>query len=50
MKTRYYTISYEGRKLMEIHAASKREAWEKACRTYQKEGRRGMNLARLEVA
>ena len=44
---RYYKITYEGIQLMEVFATSAREAKQKAIYTYQKEGRRGMNLARL---
>ena len=50
MTTRYYTISYQGRELLKIWAASAREAKDRAIATFQREGRRGMNLARLDVA
>ncbi|WP_200335311.1 hypothetical protein [Thiocystis violacea] len=46
---RYWTIRYEGRDLMRVWVGSARQAQESAVRTYQGEGRRGMNLARLEV-
>ena len=46
---RYYKIRYAGKELMSIYAQSARKAKDKAKRTYQKEGRKGMNLARLEA-
>lgn len=46
---RYWTISYEGQELMKVWAATCKAAKAKAIRTYQIEGRRGMNLARLEA-
>lgn len=42
---RQYQISYRGEKLMKIFAKTSREAKEKAVYTFQREGRRGMNLA-----
>lgn len=50
MTNRYYTISYQGRELLKIWAANAREAKGRAIATFQREGRRGMNLARLDVA
>jgi hypothetical protein len=44
---RYYIIRYQGRELMRIYAADARGAKERAVATFQREGRRGMNLARL---
>lgn len=42
---RDWTIRYEGRDRMQVWAGSAREARESAVRTYQREGRRGMNPA-----
>ncbi|MCK7579831.1 MAG: hypothetical protein MZV65_31835 [Chromatiales bacterium] len=50
MTTRYYMISYQGRELLKIYADSARAAKDRAIATFQREGRRGMNLARLDVA
>jgi len=50
MKTgRYYSISYEGRDLMDIWAFSAIHAKQKAIRSLQHRGSFGMNLPRLEV-
>lgn len=50
MTNRYYTISYQGRELLKIWAMSASAAKKLAIATFQREGRRGMNLARLDVA
>lgn len=47
MSGRYFTITYDGRELMRVWASTAREAKARAILTYQREGRRGMNLARL---
>lgn len=47
---RYYQISYHGELLMQIYASSARQAKLSAQRTYQREGRRGMNLAHLQAS
>jgi len=46
---RYYSIRYQGKELLLIHAANARDAKARAVQTFQREGRRGMNLARLEA-
>lgn len=43
----YYSIQYEGKELMLIHASNAYEAKQKAIKTYQQRGRNNMNLARL---
>jgi predicted DNA-binding WGR domain protein len=47
---RYWQISYEGIQLMQVWAKTQKEAKQSAIRTYQREGRRGMNPARLQAS
>ena len=47
---RYFKITYNGEMLIELFAANRVEAKKNAVRHYQLSGRRGMNLARIEVS